>query len=82
MKEEKIEYKNWVPKSFIYYFLITESILVVFALIPFQIIINIILWICSGIVMFFGILCINAYHQFGKDNNKIQHEVHEAVESV
>ena len=68
MKQDKIDYKNWVPKKLIYAFLITESIVLVFSLIPIHFIFNIIFWILTGIVTFFGILCIYAYYEFGKNN--------------
>ncbi|NHI93295.1 MAG: class I SAM-dependent methyltransferase [Candidatus Lokiarchaeota archaeon] len=80
LKEEKIDIKNWVPKNYIHAFLIVESILLILSFIPFYyVLINIIFWILSGIVMFFGILCINAYYQFGKDNNALQKKIHDIL---
>ena len=79
MNEEKIDYKNWVPKKLIYAFFIAESIVLILAIIPIHVIFNIIFWIITGIVTFFGFLCIYAYYKFGKNDNELQREVHDIL---
>ena len=76
MSEQEAHYGNWVPKNFIYGFIIAEiSVLIISFFVPI-LLIQIILWVVAGIILFFGVLMLNAFYQFGKENNKLQHDLH------
>ena len=79
MNQNEIDYKNWVPKKMIHAFLIVETILLIISFIPIHIVFSTIFWILSAIVLFFGVLCINAYIQFGKNDNELQRKVHDVM---
>ena len=79
MEADEAQYANWVPKSYIYAFIIVEAVLLIISFLPIFLVVRILLWIAAGVVMFFGVIMLNAYYQFGKDQYKLQHEVHHVL---
>ena len=76
---KKPDYANWVPKNYIYGFLIAEITVLIISFLPILLVIRIILWGVAGLILIFGVLMLNAHYHFGKDQNKLQHDVHHVL---
>ena len=79
MNKEKTDYKNWVPKNFVIIPLIIAIILLIFSLIPFNFIVQIILLIFFSVLLGIGLFAGILYYFFGKNGNEFQHQMYDVV---
>lgn len=79
MKEESIEYGNWISNKRVYLFLVLSLICIILSFLPLHLFIKIILWIFSGLftLAFLGILYF--YCLFSKNNGELQHKIRNIV---
>jgi ubiquinone/menaquinone biosynthesis C-methylase UbiE len=78
MKRE-VNYGNWVPRNFLYLFILVFLCLLIPTLFPINLFAKIILWMIAGIWVFPSAFMFYLYYYFSANDNEIQHSIWDVV---
>ena len=77
--KSKANYGNWVPRNFLYLFLLVFLCLLIPTLFPIHSIAKIILWVIAGVWTFPTVFMFYLYYYFSTNNNALQHSIWDLV---
>jgi len=72
-------YGNWVPRNFLYLFIVISLILLIPTLFPIIILVKIVLWVIAGIFMLPFSFLLYLYYYFSENNNEMQYKIWDLV---